>query len=187
MKTKKKSRFLTFCFSLLPGAGEMYMGFMRMGVSLMLSFILVIMIPVALRLDELCAFGLVVWVYGFFHANHLAGLSDEEFANVQDSYLFGMDFLTGGRGLVNRYQKGVAVVLIVAGVLMLWNTLTDMAYRFLPEVVYAAMRAAGNYAPRILIAVLIILIGIRMIRGRKEQLANLEQKEEENGKENGEV
>ena len=33
--TKKKSGFLTFLFSWIPGAGEMYMGFMKMGVSLM--------------------------------------------------------------------------------------------------------------------------------------------------------
>ena len=33
--TKKKSGFWTFIFSLLPGAAEMYMGFMKMGVSLM--------------------------------------------------------------------------------------------------------------------------------------------------------
>ncbi|MCI8355555.1 MAG: hypothetical protein HFI47_10905, partial [Lachnospiraceae bacterium] len=52
MKTKKKSRFLTFCFSMLPGAGEMYMGFMRTGVSLMLLFFLSIYIPVSLRLSE---------------------------------------------------------------------------------------------------------------------------------------
>ena len=35
---RKKSKFLTFIFSLLPGAGEMYMGFMKMGVSLMAEF-----------------------------------------------------------------------------------------------------------------------------------------------------
>ena len=33
--TKKKSGFWTFVFSLLPGAAEMYMGFMKMGISLM--------------------------------------------------------------------------------------------------------------------------------------------------------
>ncbi len=29
--TRKKSGFLTFCFSLIPGAGEMYMGFLEWG------------------------------------------------------------------------------------------------------------------------------------------------------------
>lgn len=40
--TKKKSGFLTFCFSLMPGAGEMYMGFMKQGVSIMAFFWLLI-------------------------------------------------------------------------------------------------------------------------------------------------
>ena len=31
--TRKKNGFLTLCFSLVPGAGEMYMGFMKQGVS----------------------------------------------------------------------------------------------------------------------------------------------------------
>ena len=186
MKTKKKNRFLTFCFSLLPGAGEMYMGFMRMGLSLMLLFILSFMIPAALRLDELSVLALVVWFYGFFHANHLVSLTDEEFAKVEDEYLFGMDSIAGGRNFVNKYRKGLAVVLIASGVLLLWNTLTDLAGRFLPQAVCDAMRIVGNYAPRMLVAVVIIFIGVRMIQGRKEQLADLEQKEEENGTENRE-
>lgn len=175
MKTKKKSKFLTFCFSLLPGAGEMYMGFMRMGLSLMLLFFLSFMIPTALRLDVLSAFALVVWFYGFFHANHLVSLSDEEFAKVEDIYLFGLDAVAEGKDFVKKYRKGVAAVLIVAGVLLLWNTLTDLAGRFLPQIVCDAMRIVGNYAPRILVAVVVILIGVRMIQGRKEQLADLEQ------------
>ena len=129
MKTKKKSRFLTFCFSLLPGAGEMYMGFMRMGLSLMLLFILSFMIPAALRLDELSVLALVVWFYGFFHANHLVSLTDEEFAKVEDEYLFGMDSIAGGRNFVNKYRKGLAVVLIASGVLLLWPIPTSGGLR----------------------------------------------------------
>ena len=35
---RKKSKGWTFIFSLLPGAGEMYMGFMKQGLSLMTIF-----------------------------------------------------------------------------------------------------------------------------------------------------
>ena len=75
MKTKKKNRFLTFCFSCLPGAAEMYMGFMKMGVSLMLLFFLVCILSAWLNQGALVAIAVVVWFYSFFHANHLAGLS----------------------------------------------------------------------------------------------------------------
>ncbi len=74
MKTKKKNRFLTFCFSALPGAAEMYMGFMKMGVSLMLLFFLVCILSAWLYQGALVMIAIVVWFYSFFHANHLAGL-----------------------------------------------------------------------------------------------------------------
>ena len=37
--TRKKRGFWTFIFSLIPGAGEMYLGFMKRGVSTMLVFL----------------------------------------------------------------------------------------------------------------------------------------------------
>lgn len=185
MKTKKKNRFFTFCFSCIPGAGEMYMGFMRMGVSLMLLFLACIAIPVWMNWGALGVISMVVWFYSFFHTNHLASLSDEEFAQVQDEYLFGLDALSNGRDFVAKHQKWVAVGLIFTGACLLWNTFTDMAYRYLPEVVYYFMSRIGNYAPSILVAVVIIIIGVNMIIGRKEQLAALEEKEQEKHK--GEV
>ncbi len=39
---KKTNKFLVFMFSLLPGAGHMFMGFMKTGVSLMSAFLFVI-------------------------------------------------------------------------------------------------------------------------------------------------
>lgn len=186
MKTKKKNRFLTFCFSLLPGAGEMYMGFMRTGTSLMVLFFLSLFVPVSLRFGSLATVAVVVWFYGFFHANHLAGLSDEEFDMVKDEYLFGINDLSDGKKFVSRYQKWVAAALIIAGVFLLWNTVTDIAYRLLPDFIYRAMRIAGDYAPRILVAFAIIFIGVKLIDGRKEQLAQLESSQSAEESHNGE-
>ena len=177
MTTKKKSRFLTFCFSLLPGAGEMYMGFMRAGVSLMLLFVFAIMIPVFLRLDELVVLAVVVWFYSFFHANHLASLNDEEFAKVEDQYLYGLDTLSGGKDFVAKYRKWVAVILILVGALLLWNSvmdlLRDLLRNTLPSVIYNVLNKVGYFIPRVLAAVLIIVAGGKMIGGRKQQLAEL--------------
>ena len=35
---QRKSGFLTFCFACLPGAGEMYLGYMKRGLSVMIAF-----------------------------------------------------------------------------------------------------------------------------------------------------
>ncbi len=41
---RKKSRFWLFMWSLIPGAGDMYLGFMKMGISLMLGFMALIVV-----------------------------------------------------------------------------------------------------------------------------------------------
>lgn len=175
MKTKKKNKFLTFCFSFLPGAAEMYMGFMKMGVSMMSLFFFAMVMCGFLQADVLCVLtGVVIWFYSFFHANHLAALSDEEFEKIEDNYLFGMDAIADGRDLVKNHQKLIAGILITAGILLLWNTTLDVLWNVLPEYLYQIIRAISDYVPRGVVAVLIIVAGCRLIKGRKVQLAELE-------------
>lgn len=170
MKTKKKNRFLTFCFSLMPGAAEMYMGFMKTGVSLMVLFFLVIAVAGWIQQVVLAMFCVVIWFYSFFHANHLAGLSDEEFGQVEDEYLFGMESLPGVKSLVEKHQNVVAGILIFIGMCLLWNSMTNLLYDILPKsyrFIARAMSLIGYYLPSVLIGVAIIVIGIKMISGKK--------------------
>ena len=45
MKQQRRNGFFTFIFSFMPGAAEMYMGFLKQGVSIMAIFLLGIAIP----------------------------------------------------------------------------------------------------------------------------------------------
>lgn len=172
MKAKKKNRFLTFCFSMMPGAAEMYMGFMRTGTELMLLFLGMIMIPSFLGLEGLTILDVVVWAYGFFHANHLASLCDEEFAKVEDDDIFGMELFRKGKKKIQGNSKGIAILLIILGVWLLWRTGVDMLwqYRVLPEYIYELLFTISDYVPRAAASVLIIVLGVHMIRGRKAEL-----------------
>ena len=51
--TNKKSRFWTFIFSMIPGAGEMYMGFFKHGISVMALFWLIVAIATFINLGAL--------------------------------------------------------------------------------------------------------------------------------------
>ena len=75
--TKKKNRLFTFCCSLLPGAGEMYLGFFKHGVSTMALFFLLLTLSSSL-FPPLIYMAPVVWFYSFFHSNHLASKSREK-------------------------------------------------------------------------------------------------------------
>ena len=73
----RKSRILTFLFALWPGAGQMYLGYMKRGVSLMLLFCLL------MAISSFTGFGVfifllpIVWFYGFFDTINLRSMSYE--------------------------------------------------------------------------------------------------------------
>ena len=77
--TKKKGKLMTFLWSLIPGAGEMYLGFFKTGVSLMAAFVLLLSLAGFLQLNVLSLLAPVVWFYSFFHSNHINALPDDEF------------------------------------------------------------------------------------------------------------
>ena len=76
--TRKKNKLLTFLWSLIPGAGEMYLGFFKMGTSLMALFLLLLSFSGFLNFYVLSLLAPVVWFYSFFHTNNLNSLPDEE-------------------------------------------------------------------------------------------------------------
>ncbi|MDE7232759.1 MAG: hypothetical protein K2N37_06780 [Lachnospiraceae bacterium] len=68
---KKKSKFWLFLFSLFPGAGHMYLGLMRMGLSFMLGFMALIAVIAVTGLEVLTVLPITLYIYSFFHANNI--------------------------------------------------------------------------------------------------------------------
>lgn len=174
--TRKKNKFLTFCFSLLPGAGEMYLGFMKQGISLMGIFFLVWALSGMLNLPALLFVQPVIWFYSFFHVHNLNSLPEEEFYSVEDDYLFHCrDFPFLNRSWLERNRRMTAAVLIALGVIMLWNYLMDFLYTVMgflgiSHTVYILFRSFGTFSLRGLFAVCIICLGIHLIRAKNQEL-----------------
>ncbi len=167
MIRRKKSRFWTFCFSLIPGAGEMYLGFMKMGVSLMALFFGSMALMQFLELGFIACIAGIIWFYSFFHVNNLAGLSEAELAGTKDEYLFNLDrFFKMDMDSARKHRKIIATVLIAIGVILLWNEFVDICYSYLPEGAYMI----AYTIPRVAIGVAIIIAGFYMIKGKKETL-----------------
>jgi len=62
----KKSKFLTFMFTMLPGAGHMYLGLLRQGVQLMISFFLCFYLADWLKTSAFLVIAPIIWFYSFF-------------------------------------------------------------------------------------------------------------------------
>ncbi len=184
---KKKNRFLLFCCSLIPGAGELYLGFMNMGLSLLMSFALLTVIVGFTGIGVLAFMPMVLWVYSFFHANNLGSLTDEQFYSMEDTYLFGFsktEMESIRQSLYGRYRKALAIILIILGVSMLWNVAIDficitVGVDFYRRYIEPYTGVISSTLPQLVISIIIIWFGIRLISGKKVELDILDEKNEE--------
>ena len=169
---KKKNRFWLFVFSLWPGAGHMYIGFMKMGLSFMTGFLLSCAVVGITNIGVLAVFPIIIYVYAFFHANNLGNLDDEQFAAMEDEYLFGFANMDYSRLKLNRRNRNLAAAaLIILGVCMLWNVGFGMLRDYMGwdnPVVRMIYYTVRDELPRAVLALLIIWVGVRMLRGRNE-------------------
>lgn len=170
----KKNRFWAFVFSFCPGAAHMYMGFMKMGLSFLLGFMISIAVVSLTGLDVLAVISVVIYIYAFFHANNIASLNDEQFYALEDEYLMGFDGIGEPRLKLDHKSRSIAAaVLILLGISMLWDVGFGMARSYIGfdnpviKFIYYTMR---NDVPRILIAIVVIWFGSVLLRGKKISL-----------------
>lgn len=175
--TTQKHGFLLFLASLIPGAGELYMGFRKMGISLMVLFWGCIALSSLFNTGIFTYLLPIIWFYSFFNSHNLAGLSEEEFHSVEDHYFLGFeDFTKESAKYKKQIRTIIAVVLILLGIVGLWNTATyyvDLT-ELIPDEIYEYVSEIGTVLPSILLSIAFIVIGVKLIKGKKEDLAATE-------------
>jgi TRAP-type uncharacterized transport system fused permease subunit len=155
---------------MLPGAGHMYNGFMKLGVSLMALFFAVAFLSATLRLGPIMLLSPVIWFYAFFDCINKRFLDDEEFYAQKDYYLteagsFGkLDF-----SFFKRHKLIVGLGLILVGIYsLLENTMGYILSNLnLSDQMLQAVAEFIHLAPQLIISIIIIAIGIMLINGKK--------------------
>ena len=110
----------------------------------------------------------VMYAYAFFHARNMAHMSDEEFAETEDAYLISEEMLKKAGITGKKYHRFLAAVLIVCGCWFLLDTGLYLLRNIFPAI-QDAVWMIQNSISKIFAAAILIGIGIRMIRGKKEQ------------------
>lgn len=166
----KKNGILTFLFAFVPGAGQMYQGYMKRGLSLITLFFLCIMAGMLL-LEQLVLTALIVWMYSFFdtfnlRAQFIAGTAPA------DDYL--VHFNTKDARLTLFFRdshKLVGWALIAFGALIAYeniimNLLNDVLWRWgRDSVVFRAFYLVMDRLPDVVLCVALILCGVWLVRG----------------------
>ena len=67
-------------------------------------------------------------------------------------------------------RKWAATVMIIFGVIMLWQNFSELIYRFIPDNMWDILAPIVQRVPEVVIAFLLIYAGLHMIKGKKEEL-----------------
>ena len=164
-----KNGFLLFIASCLSGCGQMYQGYMKRGVSLLLAFCLVLFASTYFFLGTLALFLPVIWLYAFFDSYALRSQLSAGTA-PEDAFLFGLSDMDSKQlgALLHKRHSLIGWVLVAVGVYMLYDRLmgqlSGLFFGWFGEWLYSFLRYG---LPRVVITVLVILLGLWFIRGPK--------------------
>ena len=141
---------LTFLFSLLPGAGHMYLGLMRRGLEIITAFFAsIFIIGNALHLAEIgVPLSIIIFFYSLFDAQHL-NKSIRRGEEVTDSNFIKLHGFT-----LNGYHMGVGAIIL--GIIFLLARLRGHLAQFISPVYYSMIER--SIAPLLIIALGLYLI-----------------------------
>lgn len=157
----KKNGFLTFIFACIPGAGQMYYGYMQRGLSIAMMLILCVMAATVIQpLLFLC---LVIWMYSFFDTYDLirhmaAGEPKEDSLLVLGNY-------EEIKKLVPQHNRLIGWGLIGFGVWALYDLLIgNWVYKILTNVLgYGHAWDIINGIPNLVVGGLLVFAGFKLL------------------------
>ena len=167
----KKNGILTFLFAFVPGAGQMYQGYMKRGLSLITMFCLCIM--AGMLLEPLVMTALIVWMYSFFdtfnlRAQFIAGTAPA------DDYL--VHFNTKDARLTLFFRDShkllgwalIALGAMVAYQNIIMRVLGDVMWRWgQNNPFFRAIYLMLDELPQIVACVALVVCGLWLVRGPK--------------------
>lgn len=150
----KKNGLLTFLFACIPGAGQMYYGYMKRGLSLISIFC--IGLGLAYIIGPLLIICPIVWMYSFFDTYDL--IRHITHGDPKPDSLLLFENLASLNQLIPSGNRLIGWVLVALGI---WALYSSVLEPLIGEISWYI----ANLIPTLVVAVLLIVGGIWLLRG----------------------
>lgn len=175
----RRNRVWSFLFSFCPGAGQMYQGYMKRGLSLILLFMVPIVVG-AYLMPVVMSLSAVVYMYSFFDSLNLRAQIREYEDGIQmelpeDDYLIRLNIVSGDlQKLLVSKNRLIGWGLVALGLMGLYTTLLEPVLGELVDLlgdnpVAILLRRFLYSAPQMVVGVLFVLVGIWLLKGGKKK------------------
>lgn len=150
----KKNGFLTFVFACIPGAGQMYYGYMKRGLSLISFFC--IGVGLGALIGPLLIICPIIWMYSFFDTYDL--IRHMTHGDPKPDSLLFFENLESLGGLFSSGGRVIGWILIALGAWALYSSILE-------PIIGRISWYIANMIPTLVVAGLLIAGGIWLIRG----------------------
>ena len=158
-KVRKKSKFLTFIFSFLPGLGHMYLGLTKQGIQLMGTFFLAAYLADFIGIGFFTIFLPIIWFYSMFDVLHKVEVNEE----VEDTDMPFIKWIEN-KGVFQIHSKVPGIILVVIGLIIIFQKI------LIPVIVRYVGYEFMEYSKMILVSFLCIFAGMKLLAGTKENI-----------------
>ncbi len=157
---KETSRFWGFIFSLVPGCGQMYMGFMNRGLQLLTVFIGIFVVGI-LTEGVVMALGAIIWFYSFFDSlNIRRQINNGEMVNDTPIYPINTETIN---------PKHIGYILIVLGGVTVLRSMTSLTANLINSIFGRHISTYWIYdIYRNIIPLGLLIFGIILVRKAKK-------------------
>lgn len=174
----KKSKFMTIILGACFGAGQMYLGMYKKGITLMGGIAAFIAVANFIDCEELLVFVPVVWFYAFFDALNGFYLTEEERKLKDDQFSQQVSGLLADKEVKLFIEKRNTIIgwgLIIIGIYVMFGQFIGTIANYFNNWFYSSVLwNMYNQLPRLVLALLVVIVGLKLIGYHK-----LEMKKEE--------
>jgi hypothetical protein len=164
----KKNLFLTFCFSFIPGAGQMYQEYMKRGISIMLIFGVCTALS-AIVGTPLFAIPLpIIYAYSFFDTYNIRNKIERNIKE-EDEYIWNNKGISLFKDInLSKRNTILGIILLLVGIYLLFNNVVgDLAMHYNIDWLNVLVTRILRYLPAIIISAISIAIGVKLLFNKK--------------------
>jgi len=165
----KKNLFLTFCFSFIPGAGQMYQQYMKRGLSIILLTAFFIAITIIVGAPIFMIPVAIIMMYSFFDTYNIRNDLDSE-NKIEDEYIWktaGIDILESNFKIVKKNSFFGFALIVIGAYLLFNNVIGNLIYESDIRWLINLVHIIRNYLPSILVSIISIAIGMKLISNKE--------------------
>lgn len=179
----KRNKLWTLFFSLIPGAGQMYQGYMKRGLSLALISVIPIMVGAAF-MPALTALAAVAYMYSFFDSLNLRSMILDGI-EPEDDYLVHLNLMDDDlKKLIMEKNQLVGWGFVLLGGCGLYKSFVEPILYSLISLIDSenplrnAIRNIIYSVPGLAIGIVFVAVGLWLVRGGKKENEFVEYKGE---------